>query len=99
MACRTTTSSAVVQAMAMRLPRTAALAYPLLWLPTVTAVPQVEPRSVDTRAFTVPALSATHATTTVEPFAATEGKPLRPSVVDNAVVPMTVFVQLRPAVV
>src|SRR5262245_18281396 len=80
----------------MRLPRTAALAYPLLMLPTVTVVSQVEPRLVETRAFTVPPLSATHATTTVEPFAATEGRPLRPSDVEIVVVPIAVFVQFAP---
>ena len=50
---------------------------PTLLLPIV-AVPQVEPRSVDTRAFTVPALSAIHVTTTVEPSAATKGRPPGP---------------------
>ena len=72
---RTTTSSSVVQATATRDPRTAVETRPSDSLPTVEVVPQVEPRSLDTRVLTVPDVSDTHVTATVEPLTATEGRP------------------------
>ena len=70
---RTTRSSAVGQATAIRDPRTAMLAGPIAPDPTVAVVSQLVPRVVETRAAIAPAPSLRQVTATVIPVTATIG--------------------------
>src|SRR4051812_21480716 len=94
--CRMTTAVSVGHATAIRVPRTATEKYPVAPDPTVVADPQERPRLVDTRQRTVPNVSLSQHTATVDPAAAIVGKPVRPSDSAIEVEPIDLFDQVRP---
>ena len=85
-----------VQVTPTREPSTAVWNSPWVTSSCVSVVPQVVPRSVETRVLRARLPSAIQVTATVEPLTAIDGRPARPDVVLNVVVPTVRFTQVTP---